>query len=432
MGGHVIFSHYSYFDDLLDRAVGSDGWEYHQRVSYVWLKDRWVPYPFQNNLYCLDEDDKVDCISGLIDAYSTRSESKPRNFDEWIVRNMGLGIANLFMRPYNFKVWAYPPDAMQCEWLGERVALVDLKKVTENVMRNKPDAGWGPNAQFRFPKQGGTGSIWKHVAEILPENKLFFNKRITEIDFEKKTVTFSDGPTCIYNKLLTTSPLHQTLTWIGRPDLAAHLKYSSTHIIGLSLRGKSPHDKKCWMYYPEANCPFYRCTVFSHYAEGNCPPSDNQLPTIRRADGDPCFVKEPQSGPYWSLMFEVSESEVKPVGRPEDVLRETIHGAINTKLIAPDTEIVSIFYKRLELGYPTPSLDRDKGVTEGLRILREKDVWSRGRFGAWKYEIGNQDHSLMQGVEAADNMLFGSVEMTLEFPNIVNNRRNNNLRYTKK
>ena len=32
---------------------------------------------------------------------------------------MGDGIADIFMRPYNYKVWAVPPD-MQCAWLGER------------------------------------------------------------------------------------------------------------------------------------------------------------------------------------------------------------------------------------------------------------------------------------------------------------------------
>ena len=35
-------------------------------------------------------------------------------------------------------------------------------------------------------------------------------------------------------------------------------------------------------------------------------------------------------------------------------------------------------------------------------------IWSRGRFGSYKYEVGNQDHSLMLGVECADNVLFGS------------------------
>ena len=32
------------------------------------------------------------------------AQAKPANFDEWILRVMGAGIADLFMRPYNFKV----------------------------------------------------------------------------------------------------------------------------------------------------------------------------------------------------------------------------------------------------------------------------------------------------------------------------------------
>lgn len=61
MGGHVIFSHYQYFDELLDTAVGSgpDFWNTLQRVSYVWIKDRWVAYPFQNNISALPQEDQV-------------------------------------------------------------------------------------------------------------------------------------------------------------------------------------------------------------------------------------------------------------------------------------------------------------------------------------------------------------------------------------
>lgn len=38
LGGHVIFSHYNYFDQLIDAAVGSgdEYWFTHERVSYVW------------------------------------------------------------------------------------------------------------------------------------------------------------------------------------------------------------------------------------------------------------------------------------------------------------------------------------------------------------------------------------------------------------
>lgn len=69
------------------------------------------------------------------------------------------------------QVWAVPTTKMQCEWLGERVATVDVSRAITNVIHNKEDAGWGPNAVFRFPKEGGTGAIWKGVGRLLPASK---------------------------------------------------------------------------------------------------------------------------------------------------------------------------------------------------------------------------------------------------------------------
>lgn len=58
----------------------------------------------------LPKKEQVDCMDGMIDAAleARVANTKPKNFDEWIVRMMGTGIADLFMRPYNFKVWAVP------------------------------------------------------------------------------------------------------------------------------------------------------------------------------------------------------------------------------------------------------------------------------------------------------------------------------------
>ena len=43
-------------------------------------------------------------------------------------------------------------------------------------------------------------------------------------------------------QLLTTIPLDITLKWVDQPVLANRLTYSSSHIIGLGLRGENPHD----------------------------------------------------------------------------------------------------------------------------------------------------------------------------------------------
>ena len=71
MGGHVIFSHYQYFDELLDTAVGAgpEAWNTLERVSYVWIKGRWVAYPFQNNISALDKDDQASAGKASVLAH---------------------------------------------------------------------------------------------------------------------------------------------------------------------------------------------------------------------------------------------------------------------------------------------------------------------------------------------------------------------------
>ena len=452
MGGHVIFSHFDYFDQLVDAAYGSEPekWAVLQRVSYVQCKGKWVAYPFQNNICQLPVKEQIDCLAGLVDAKLLNASGvPPTNFDEWIMRTQGPGLAELFMRPYNYRVWAVPTHLMQCKWLGERVATADVRKAIGNVLRGEEDAGWGPNAIFRFPTEGGTGAIWKQVSrKCVDVTKQCFGMRVVAIDLAGHTVTLQKGSTdkagtwsaaegvgpkvVKYKKMMSTIPLDITLRMVGKPALAKELYHASTHIIGIGLRGANPHDSKCWLYFPEPNSPFYRATVFSHYAAKNCPPAGSLLPTVRRAGGHSEEGDDaPRGGPWWSLMFEVSESSYKPVDLAR-IVEQTIQGAINVNLCKPGDEIVSIYHRRIEHGYPTPHVKRDAVLEQALPFLRDNDVWSRGRFGSYKYEVGNQDHSMMLGVEAADNMMHGSKEFTLDHPSLANARgakASNNIRY---
>lgn len=48
----------------------------------------------------------------------------------------------------------------------------------------------------------------------------------------------SDGQVIQYEHLLSTIPLDTTLTWLGREEWAQGLQHSSSHIIGVGIRGK--------------------------------------------------------------------------------------------------------------------------------------------------------------------------------------------------
>lgn len=358
------------------------------------------------------------------------ASTKPADFDQWILRQMGVGIADAFMRPYNYKVWAVPTTKMQCQWLGERVAAPDLKTVTRNVVLNKTAGNWGPNATFRFPARDGTGGIWIAVANTLPnENKRFGKKgTVKKVDADQKQVLLQDGTTIGYQRLVSTMSVDFLTETMGDEKLhkmSQGLFFSSTHVIGVGVRGTRPEriGDKCWLYFPEDDCPFYRATIFSNYSPYNQPDENTKLATMQLANGSRRQSMQAKKGPYWSIMLEVSESSMKPVNQ-ESLVKDCIQGLVNTDMLKPEDEIVSIYHRRFDHGYPTPTLEREGVLKELLPALQAKGIYSRGRFGSWRYEVGNQDHSFMLGVEASDNIINGAAELTLNYPDFVNGRAN--------
>lgn len=456
LGGHVQFSHYDTFDRYMDLALGADGWYTHQRESWVWIKKRFVPYPFQNNLHRLDPDDRWACVEGLLEAWQRaqgalrdtgyeirdpgykirdmgygnretqcdKSEASgsripypvsltphpaSRNFEDWMLATFGPGITELFMYPYNFKVWAYPPSQMDAHWIGERVSVPGLGGVVKSICLNRDEVSWGPNKVFRFPKKGGTGSVWEAIGKTLEAKRVHLNCAVTEIDVKNKRVKTSDGKTFTYKHLISTIALNHLISLapgVVDASKAGALRYSATNVVGVGMNGPTPdHLKtKCWMYFPDGNSPYYRVTVFTNYSPANAP----------------------RPGEQWSLMTETSESPMKPV-QQDSLVQETLLALEEDGLIVDRESICSVVHKRLAQGYPTPFLGRDAVVDPMLRAFEAQGIWSRGRFGAWKYEVANQDHSFAQGYECVERLAAGGgteFEPTLFTPEAVNGRRN--------
>jgi hypothetical protein len=117
---------------------------------------------------------------------------------------------------------------------------------------------------------------------------------------------------------------------------------------------------------------------------------------------------------HFSLLAEVSASPYKQED-PDTVVERTIEGMLACELLTPEQvehKIVSRELMQVPYSYPVPTIGRDDALAVIQPWLMEREISSRGRFGAWRYEIGNTDHSVMMGVELADHLVQGTPELT--------------------
>ncbi len=117
-------------------------------------------------------------------------------------------------------------------------------------------------------------------------------------------------------------------------------------------------------------------------------------------------LPEPSDFPELPELPDSSEFKYE---EPECIVDDTIRGLINTKMLsrADAKDIVDTHVMQRDYTYPIPSLERDKALAAIHPFLESKNIYSRGRFGAWRYEVGNMDHSVAQGVEWVNRIVKG-------------------------
>jgi UDP-galactopyranose mutase len=281
---------------------------------------------------------------------------------------------------------------MNYGWIGERVAVVDVEKVLRNVLLDQADVAWGPNNTFKYPLKGGTGAVWEGMRPYV-EDHLRLNSPVVAVDPLEKQVRTARGEVFSYDILINTMPLNRLVQSMPGVvparvrDATAELQWNSSHIVGVGI-DRPAGTSKNWIYFPEPDVPFYRVTYLSNYSPFITPKPDQTL-----------------------LLTETSTSCHKPEDAATIVPR-VIDGLIKTGLMSESdrAQIATTWHCSPSMEYPIPSLGRDRALGVVQPWLRQQRIWSRGRFGAWLYEVGNMDHSTMQGVEAVNDALLDQPE----------------------
>jgi UDP-galactopyranose mutase len=242
--GHIMFSNDPYVHDMYKMLLGENvHWQ--DREAWIYSKNVYTRYPFQGALYGLPPEVIKECIAGAIEARfgsmgkdtkkpapsssaapmangsakvsSSPSEckaesitdccadgvmessaplgtaveasasSEPRNFEEFIYKVWGKGIAKHFAIPYNKKLWAVPLTEMETSWLGGRVPMPDLEELIDGALtpKGKP---MGPNARFGYPLKGGFQALMNGFLPQL-QGELKLNTKVRRVSAKNHSVT---------------------------------------------------------------------------------------------------------------------------------------------------------------------------------------------------------------------------------------------------
>jgi UDP-galactopyranose mutase len=406
--GHIMFSADEYVHRLYRMLLGGNvHWQ--DREAWIYSKGVHTRYPFQGSLYGLPPDVIAECINGAIEARYGRGRAggtacpttlhdccgdgileseveltqgePPRNFEEFIYKVWGAGIAKHFAIPYNRKLWTVPLSEMETSWLGGRVPMPDLEEMIEGALKPTPKP-MGPNARFGYPLRGGFQALMNGFLPLI-EGEVRLNARVACIRPRQRKLALADGAEISYENLVSTMPLPALVAMMGDeapPEVraaAAALRHVSVRCVHLGV-GRPCLTEKHWIYYPED-------TVFHRiFVQGNASPHCN-----------------PPGG--FGLTCEITYSPWKPLPAQGDALvRRCIEDCVRTGIMRAGDPILAAAQCDLPHAYVVYDHARAHNVAIIRNWVERQGIVLAGRYSEWEYY--NSDHAFIAGKKAVERI----------------------------
>ncbi len=359
------------------QEVLPDGWMTVSRKAKAFSYGVETAYPFQLHLHGHDRRTVYECLLGLWKAREERNKSRPRTFEEFILRNFGPGISRYFLVPYNEKLWGVHPSLMTADWCQRFVPVPDLSQVLAGALGLSLDE-LGYNIEFLYPKEGGIGALARAMAQRLDRDRVHFNARVERIDHRRHRLLVA-GQWHDYDSLVSTMPLPELIRTLLRPppsveQAASRLK--STGIFYLDAGIKNIQKDYHWVYVPEKRHPFYRVGIYS-----------NAIPSM---------APKGQS----SLYIELADRSVTL--SDDELLRLVAPGLVEMGIIESIDDILFVRKRHIPYAYVIYDEAYRRARTRLLRFLERHDIYSAGRYGSWVYN--SMEDSILEGFALAKRL----------------------------
>ncbi len=339
------------FIDSLDK----DDFVTQDKKTYIYFDDSLIDYPFQTNIHELSKDKFIDC---LYDLFNKEEKDVYDNFLDMLYGKFGKSITEMFLKPYNEKLYACDLTKLDKDAMGRFFPYADIKAIINNMKDSKNTSY---NNTFMYPKKGA-----QVIIDILMENvnkdNILLSTIVEKIDLEKHEATLNNGEVVVFENLINTAPFNTFLKLTNNTDyikLSDKLTYNKVLVFNLGFNKKSKYDKEHWIYFPDKNINFYRVGFY-----------DNILNSDKL-----------------SMYIEIGYPKDAVISKEEidDELNKTLENLKKVGITDDSFELVAHESIVMNPAYVHIDTENDKLVREIMDDLSKKGIYSIGRYGAWTY-----------------------------------------------
>jgi len=289
------------------------------------------------------------------------------------------------MIPYNQKVWTVHPRELTCGWLKLNPKYVPSPTIQEVVMGalGEQRKGFGYNVYFYYPQRGGIQRLPDAFKAKIKNLKL--GRSLSKLNIGKKVAYFNGGKFKEkFQFLVSTIPLPELILQIieNMPEKIkkAALKLRHTSVLNLNMGIKRKNiDHGDWVYFPEKKYLFYRVGFPKKFSDEMCPPGTSSV--------------------YVEIACKPGEITPERKGK---LIAKAKEDLIKVGVLEREDEILVSWDITMPYAYVIYDGNRDKMLEIIQDYLKERNIYSVGRYGGWKYST--MEEAILEGKEVAERI----------------------------
>lgn len=378
-GPHVILDTPKLFDrlslDIEDCACQST-------IFLNTAKTLSIPSPIQHHLHLLPLAQRIRIFSDILRRNANRPSLKPNNFHEHILAQSGKTLFGLFFEGYESKRLRFPLTGIDAS-MPNRIQPPALAHLFGVGATTAQSACGGHDAHFKYPRAGGIDNLPNAMMATLPNAQIHFQHVLTEIDLQKKQVTFANRRQVFFGHLVLSLPLPEIILLLKNvpkaiTEAAEQLVYSSLYILNLGIdRPLSPP----WAIgrIPRQDTDFYRVTIPTHYSKA-CAPNGSDSLTVEVA--------------HHEQRYPLSEQEA----------RQRIYAGLKQLGILTSPDHIAVeWLHNVRYGHIIYSHKTRAALELIFSYLNENGVYGCGKYGEWRDML--MSHAMQSGINTAQQII---------------------------